>query len=205
MLFYIYDINSMTDFDADNWLRDADETQKSDIMRLLNLQKRKSKIAADHLCRKAVSEFCGIAPQDISFSKNEYRKPFADNLQVYFSVSHSGDMVVCAVSDREIGIDIEKVKPYNLRTAERFATPHELEYVSSSQNGFFEIWTLKEAYFKCIGTGLGADIKKVSFEITPQKIICSEKGFDFSFIDAANGYICSVCHKSKNNFSNREI
>ena len=31
------------------------------------------------LCRKAISEFCGIAPQDITFSKNEYGKPFADN------------------------------------------------------------------------------------------------------------------------------
>ena len=63
------------------------------------------------------------------------------------------------------------------------ATKNEIEHIASDSNGFFEIWTLKEAYFKCIGTGLGADIKDVSFEITENEIRCSEDGFEFSFIN----------------------
>lgn len=172
------------------------ERQES-TLRLQNKQKQKAKIAADRLCRLAISEFCGIEKEQVEFDLSERGKPYAVNCNVNFNISHSGDFVVCAVSDNEIGIDIEKIRHVNPRTAERFACPDELDYIKSEENGFFKIWTLKEAYFKCIGTGLGADIKNVSFDICENGIICSNSGFDCSFINIADGYICAVCEKRK--------
>ncbi len=172
------------------------ERQES-TLRLQNKQKQKAKIAADRLCRLAISEFCGIEKNQIEIALTERGKPFAVNCNVNFSISHSGDYVVCAVSDNEIGIDIEKTRPVNARTAERFACPDELDYINSEENGFFKIWTLKEAYFKCIGTGLGADIKNVSFSINENGVICSESGFECSFKSITEGYICAVCEKYK--------
>lgn len=171
--------------------------RQSEVMRIVNEKKRKSKIISDALCRKAVSEFCGIPSAKIKFTKNVYGKPYAENLPVYFSVSHSADMVVCAVSDKEIGIDTEKIKMYNPKVSKKFAIEKELEYIHSHENGFFEIWTLKEAYFKCIGTGLGADIKNVSFEIANGEICCSDNRFKCTFVDIADGYVCSVCEEKK--------
>lgn len=195
MLIYRYNINNLSCSDADEWFRSMSAERQAEVMRLVSNKKRMAKIAADRICRNAISGFCGIVPEEIVFTKNSFGKPFAENLPVHFSISHSGDMVVCAVSDKEIGIDIEKIKPYNLRAAEKFAAPSELDYISSCENGFFEIWTLKEAYFKCIGTGLGADIKNVSFEVNPSGIICSENGFELSFQSQESGYICSVCQR----------
>lgn len=171
--------------------------RKESVLRLQNEQKQKAKIAADYLCRLAISEFCGIEKEQIEFALTERGKPVAVNCNINFNVSHSGDFVVCAVSEKEIGIDIEKIRPINPKTAERFACPDELDYIKSEENGFFKIWTLKEAYFKCIGTGLGADIKNVFFNIGENGIICSENGFDCSFTDVADGYICAVCEKQK--------
>ncbi len=170
------------------------ERQKS-TLRLQNKQKQKAKIAADRLCRLAISEHCGVSPESIIFTLNEKGKPYAADLNVFFNVSHSGDMVVCAVSDNEIGIDIEKIRPINLKAAEKFACSNEIEYMEQTQNGFFEIWTLKEAYFKCIGTGLGNDIKTVSFGVNSNKILCSAPGFECAFHSICNGYICSTCKK----------
>lgn len=196
MQIYKCNISEITENEINEWSDLMSEERKDEVMLLVSQEKRASKIAADNLCRKAISDFCGITPEKIEFSKNKFGKPFAKNLPVYFSISHSGDWVVCAVSDKEIGIDIEKIKPHNPKSAEKFATEKELEYIRSNEKGFFEIWTLKEAYFKCIGTGLGADIKNVSFEITPERIICSESGFELSFHNVDKEYICTSCIKT---------
>lgn len=196
MRIYRYNTADVTESKINEWFNSMSSERRDEVMRLTVKEKRTAKIAADGLCRKAISEFCGVSPESIEFIKNEFGKPFAKNLPVHFSISHSGNMVVCAVSDREIGIDIEKIRPFNQKAASKFATEKELEYISSNENGFFEIWTLKEAYFKCIGTGLGADIKNVSFNITPTEIICSESGYNLSFHNAEKEYICAICQKT---------
>lgn len=195
MLIYKYNISDITEVELNNWYYSMNKERQEDIARIINKEKRALKIAADRLCRKAIYEFCGASSENIEFCKNEYGKPYVKNLPVHFSISHSGSMAVCAVSNNEIGIDIEKIRPIRIKAAEKFASPEELRYIKSNQNGFFEIWTLKEAYFKCIGTGLGADIKDVSFNVTNDKIICSEIGYKLSFYEAADGYVCSVCQK----------
>lgn len=195
MQIYKYNISDASESKLKEWFNAMSDERRKETMRLADKKKRASKIIADFLYRKAISDFCGVNPAEIEFIKNGYGKPFAKNLPVYFSISHSGDMVVCAVSGREIGIDIEKIRPIKLKSAEKFASADELEYICSSENGFFEIWTLKEAFFKCIGTGLGADIKTVTFDIQ-ETIKCSENGFELSFIKAENGYICSVCSRT---------
>lgn len=197
MKIYSCNITTVSETELNEWFAAMGEERKESVLRLQNANKRKAKIAADRLCRLAISEFCGIDSKSIKFGLSEREKPFAVNCNVNFNISHSGDWVICAVSENEIGIDIEKKRHVNPRAAEKFACTGELEYISSHENGFFEIWTLKEAYFKCIGTGLGADIKTVSFEINDNNIKCSENGFDCSFIRIADGYICSVCEKCK--------
>ena len=72
----------------------------------------------------------------------------------FVSIAHCEDYVVCAVSHRPIGIDIEKVKPVKPGMAERICTPEELQYVCGDETRFFEVWTAKEAWFKMLGTGI---------------------------------------------------
>ena len=192
---YSLNISEVSSEDFTLWYSQMDEERKSSVDRLQNEDKRRSKIAADALCRKAISENCNVPCSDIVFGKTEKGKPFTENADVHFNISHSGDIVVCAVSDKEIGTDIEKIRRINPRAAEKFASGKELEYIASADNGFFRIWTLKEAYFKCIGTGLGADIKNVSFSIDGKQIRCSENGFICFAEDLHKDYICSVCIK----------
>ena len=195
MRIYKCSISDVSQNELDVWFDVMSKERQNEVSRIVNKNQGKLKIASDYLCRKAISEHCGIAPEEIVFSKNEHGKPCAENVSVHFNSSHSADMVICCISDDEIGIDIEKIKPFNPKAANKFATEDELEYISSKENGFFEIWTLKEAYFKCIGTGLSSNIKSVSFSITQNGIICSDSQYELSFVDIEEGYICSVCKK----------
>ncbi len=196
MIIRSINIQNVSDNQLRLWFEQMDEEKKSSVSRMQNESKRKQRICADALCRNAISDFCGIDADKICFELSPYGKPFAKNLTVHFSISHSGDFAVCSVSETETGIDIEKIRTVHPRACEKFCTEAETDYVHNSENGLFEIWTLKEAYFKCIGTGLGTDIKKVSFSVENNKILCSEEGFEFSFIEIDKNYICSICKKA---------
>ena len=196
MKIYSRNISEIVDSDIAAWFNMMSNERKETVRRLKNLRKQKSKIVADNLCRNAISDFCGISPDKIEFGTTENGKPFATGIDIHFNISHSGDMVVCAISEKEIGIDIEEIREINPRASEKFACEKECDYINSHKNGFFEIWTLKEAYFKCIGTGLGADIKNVFFDIDNNGIKCSEEGYDCLFHEIAEGYICSTCEKN---------
>ena len=174
-----------------------DETRKKEADALPSALKRKQKIAADMLCRQMISEKCGIPENEIIFSKNGFGKPFAVNADIRFSISHCESFVVCAVSDNEIGIDIERIRDIRFRAAEKFCTENEINYIGNNLKRFFEIWTLKEAFFKCKGTGLGADIKAVSFAINSEKIFCTESGYELSCSEFGGEYIYSVCISNK--------
>lgn len=195
MKIYHFNIKNAYEAMLDEWFEQMSAERKQAVSQMKVRHKKNLRIAADALCRKAISDFCNISPDKIEFEYNGNGKPFAKNLPIYFSISHSGDFAVCAVSDCEIGIDVEKIRDINPRVSDRFATDEEKEYIRNHENGFFEIWTLKEAYFKCIGTGLGSDIKDVSFEINGKDISCSEYGYEFSFFEIDKNYICSICKK----------
>lgn len=175
------------------WLLEADESKRREISLMRQADKRRLRIAADHLCRTAAAEALGLSPAEVKFGKNEHGKPITDGME--FNLSHSGDIAVCAVSDKPIGIDIEALREIRPDAAKRFASAEELEYIGSDPRRLFEIWTLKEAYFKCVGTGIGSDIKSVTFTVNGDDIRCSEPGFTCKFISIADGYICSVCEK----------
>ena len=78
---------------------------------------------------------------------------------ICFSLSHSGDMVICAVGDKSVGCDIERSAQAREKVAERFFAPEEIEYLSRFSGDmlnreFFRLWTMKESYIKMTGEGL---------------------------------------------------
>ena len=44
-----------------------------------------------------ISTYCNVAPEDISFETGCYGKPNAKHLNVKFNISHSEEVVVCAI------------------------------------------------------------------------------------------------------------
>ena len=126
---------------------------------------------------------------DAPLITNEHGKPYAVGSDRFFSVSHSGECVMIAADDREIGADVEKLpdKEY-MKIAERFYHPNELEYVKNAQDqarAFARIWTRKEAYLKQLGIGIAADLR--AFDTTSGELSERIASFDIK------GYALSVC------------
>ena len=90
-------------------------------------------------------------------------EPYFENNDIYFNISNSELVVVAAVADKEIGIDIQKIK-YNDAIVNRTFTESEKQYLNKSSDkkkAFTLIWTMKESYVKKIGIGVGYGLKNV--------------------------------------------
>ncbi len=151
-------------------LQDRPEELLEDIRRgKINACKRESKkhelIAAGHLLREALSDYGYALPEGpLEFVYNCYGKPYLQENPLYFSLSHSGDCVLCAVSEEEIGADIEKIEPVSEGIARKILTESEtLEWESLPKTEDAEMlrtdwliqkWTEKESIAKLLGGGL---------------------------------------------------
>lgn len=90
-------------------------------------------------------------------------KPVYRNSDIHFNLSHAGNYVVCAVSDKAVGVDIERQRKNVIRVAKRFFTQAECDWIGNDSLKFSRIWTLKEAYAKLTGEGIAGTVSKAEF------------------------------------------
>lgn len=130
---------------------------------------------------------------------NNYNKPYFKEGKVKFNISHSGNIVVCAIAKScEIGVDIEMLHNLCIKDFKSQMTEVEWERIVSSSNPknfFFKYWTQKEAVIKAHGMGLSLPLD--SFEIMDNKTIIGEESFFLKEIQLDNKYICHVAFKDK--------
>lgn len=160
------------------------------------------------LSRFVLSQKTETKAKDIVFNKSENGKPFIENRNDYFNLSHSGNWVVMAYSSAEVGIDVEVIRPVNYRIAERFFSAGEVK-ILNSKNGeekldyFFDLWTLKESFLKLIGTGLTRSLSSFSIYHDGEEFRIKEKGkkgqsdIFFKQYKVEEGYRLSVCSPQK--------
>lgn len=114
---------------------------------------------SEKITRKILERFVDVEPQKIVILKSEYGKPYLrDYPNVHYNIAHTKDAFICVVADSVVGVDIERVKPFNKHIVEKFFTQNEQDYIFSIEDDkdkrFCEIWTRKEAYVKWLGKGL---------------------------------------------------
>ncbi len=93
-------------------------------------------------------------------ARTDRGKPyFPDRPALHFSWSHSGPYVLCALSDRPVGADIEVIRPRRSDLPYYALTePERREYFSLGGDwpAFYTMWTRREAWCKYTGVGLRA-------------------------------------------------
>lgn len=166
--------------------------------------------------RRILASYLACPPQDLIFSSNEYGKPFLSyphgrqHRPVHFSLSHSGEYAALAFSaSSPVGIDIEKVRSSvkSLAIAERFYHPEEAGRLASLPSQartsyFFQLWTLREAFLKGLGTGFhtAPDSFCISPSQTADLFLITESAVDAAqwklrSISAPDGYFCSLAYQ----------
>ncbi len=148
---------------------------------------KKQELCAGYLLYK----YLGVT-SDEQLTFNEYGKPMLKNGEKEFSLSHSGDYVILAVSDNPVGADIERIARVKPDVLKRVLPPIYYEKVVNDASGeekqmiLAKSWTSVEAIIKAEGKG---------FHIDPREDEAFMDGWNIENFCYAEDYVISVASK----------
>lgn len=160
-----------------------DEQERARASRFAFARSRVEFIAAHALTRATLAALGGAPPRAWRFAPAAHGKPVAllggQPAPVSFSLSHTGGMVgvaAMAAPGALLGFDLESLaRTVSARVARNVFRPEELAWLASLPAerrgcGFLRLWTLKEAFIKATGRGIGQDLSTFWFELPPPRI-----------------------------------
>ncbi len=111
-----------------------------------------------------LDKYYGISVLDGDIIKNESGKPYLKSGQIHFNISHTSGMIMFAVSNFAVGIDVENInrKIKWEKIASKYFDKKEIDGLSSPKD-FFSLWTKKESAIKFIGKTLSSSLIKTRF------------------------------------------
>ncbi len=130
------------------------------------------------LCEGLRKEY-GITEKPV-FGYGEFEKPFIlGRPDIHFNLSHCREAVICVLSDRPVGVDVESVREYKDTLVRYTMNDEETAQIQHSENpalAFTCLWTKKEALLKCTGEGIqGRSMKDLLVGAPPIETVVSEK------------------------------
>lgn len=177
--------------------------RKTAVERLKNRKAAIMSLAAGLLLQEVIERECGISPDNLKIYTNKNGKPYIDRCyDFYFNISHSDNILVLAYGNREMGIDVEKLKEDDIAVAKRCFTADEYDYIrqnpadetkTEQEYRFCRVWTMKEAYLKYMGTGISVPLN--SFNVDP--LNGGVKDEDVRIItEITDNHMISICTSS---------
>ena len=125
---------------------------------------------------------------DVEILRTEHGKPYVEGNPWYFNVSHSGEYLVMVFDTVPVGIDVQEervVKKPEL-IAKRFSEEEREYALSGGPEAFYRVWCRKEAYAKCVGSGL-------TDEIFARNLLEEVEGCILTDVPCGDGYKMCVC------------
>ena len=132
------------------------------------------------------------ALQEIYYSGNG--RPFFQNLQIDFNISHSKDIIICAIAPQcKVGIDIQHVVKISKRASSFFL--HPLEDQDMDNHSKITVWAKKEAIGKVDGNGLGMAFTEI---YCPENIYYQgQNTYYIHQLDSHTDYVCCIAFHQK--------
>ena len=170
-------------------LIDICEGYKDNIFDKLKNNKRK----LEYVCtRLLLKEF----ENNLKISYNKYGGPILNNNKC-ISISHSNNLVAIIISDKKVGIDIEKISKKPLSISYKFIS--ENDNISMDINDTCLAWSAKEAIYKLHEVG-GLNFKNdiIIKQINKEKKIISvkfkNKSLFLNYQKINNHFLVYVCN-----------
>lgn len=182
------------------------EARRTRTDKFLRERDKRLSVGAEILLSHALKEFTGrnIA---LDFVYGANGKPYLKDGGVYFNISHSGNAVMCAVSEYEVGCDIEKISDIDLNIAKKFFSESEYDAIASSKTKeeqtdlFFRYWTLKESFIKATGQGMKLPFNEFEIVLGEKISVCQSydnRRYCFAEFDGIAGYKAAVAVAAEN-------
>jgi len=183
----------------DKLLLYVDDQVKDRIQRYKRKEDKVRTLLAHALSKMMLAKELYIAPSQLQYRVNEYGKYELGAHPLFFNLSHAQDFVICAVSNKQVGIDIEKRQP---RDFQLFTTvwseKEKIQYDLCDNLSFYRLWTAKESYVKYLGVGLSACLTEISVRkdgsiMDYQRLSAAH----LEYVNVHEDYVCAVCGEDR--------
>lgn len=163
-------------------------------MRRFTIYRPRRDISSEALVRLAAEAYTGKSCRDAAIDRTERGKPFfRDERLPFFSLSHSGGLLLCAMGDAPCGLDVQahefstgkRAVSRLFRLAERYFHPAETERLKRSatpERDFFALWAARESYVKYTGEGITKSLSRLNL-LSPEEIAPVRIADVFSTLD----------------------
>ena len=137
---------------------------------------RQGILAGRRLVRNILSHWLSVDPVKLQIRLSSEGRPYlVGDSNPFFSITHSGDLVMVAFSEEEIGADLEIERQLDsVALASRFFSDQEALLIKDKNDTetFFKLWTCREAAIKADGRGMGKLLAQTKVKSVPK----DEKG-----------------------------
>ena len=132
-------------------------------------------------------------PTVFTIRRTVYGKPWIEEYpDLQLSLSHSGSLIVLALSPEPVGVDVEACRPLDLEMFDAFLSHQEKQEITAASDplhAFYCVWTAREAYSKLDGRGLSM------FEGEDTSFDRMQSGCMFRYFDL-DGHVITVCARN---------
>lgn len=183
-----------------DWLSRLPGKRQAEILAKTVRKDRERSLCGEVLARALLSRELRCPLSAVPLCREAHGKPVLKDLSNLFcNISHSGAYAVCVVSEQPVGIDMEQVRAYKPKLARRVCSQEELTLLAQSKDParlFCRLWTLKESFVKCTGTGIGVPLREISFAFAPGGAVFSNQmEVQFLSMEVWDGYWMAICEK----------
>ncbi len=179
-----------------DWTADMPQEKRDRIERYKKDNDKALAIVSHRLLCYMLKTQRGIVPRADQWGVGPDGKPYLLDSDVHYNISHSGEMVLCALHDTPVGVDIEHMRRVSTNVPDRIMSPEEkliYDLTDDQCTLFFQIWTLKEAYIKYLGVGMRMPLHTITVYPDNDGIISNVDGCRFSVLRGIPGYQAAVC------------
>jgi 4'-phosphopantetheinyl transferase len=138
----------------------------------------------------------GYCPDKIKhLDQTYYSRPFFKD-GPNFNISHSGRFVICILADDKIGVDVEEIRPVDIKDFRSQWTEVEWNCIANDNDPlyqFYRYWTRKEAIIKADGRGMHLPLN--TFDVSSTQVISDSDTWFLTEVDLSEKYCCSVASK----------
>jgi len=161
--------------------------------RFFHVQDQKRFLVTRYMLRSVLSSFTGVSPGLIRFHQIANRKPAVYGIE--FNLSHSGNLLLIAVSSCPVGIDIELIRPdfdFKAVLPASFSAEEQRRVLQAEDplNCFYAYWTKKEAVLKASGQGLADDMSLL--DAGNEQMVWDGRAYEVKTYTMENDYIFSL-------------
>ena len=133
------------------------------------IENRRRTLVSQAALARLVAARMNVDPTNVAIGHDERGRPMLlDRPALHVSIAHSGEFVACAVSDRRVGVDIERADRPEAddELAARVCTPAERRQLEDTPAGarkraLVRLWARMEAFAKALGVGLALPFEQL--------------------------------------------